>query len=201
MTDIILASKSPRRKKILEKTNLKFKILNSEFDESKINFNDFTPSSYALSLARKKCLNVSNINKNSLVIGADTVVIAKNKILNKPNNKKEAINHLKFLSNNSHEVYTGVSIILKSKKIELSFFEKTIVNFYKINEKEIIYYVENYKPYDKSGAYGIQDYSMIFVKNIEGCFNNVIGFPISKFYKLCSMNSTIYKIIESNKNG
>ena len=77
--------------------------------------------------------------------------------------------------------------------------KKTIVNFYKINEKEIIYYVENYKPYDKSGAYGIQDYSMIFVKNIEGCFNNVIGFPISKFYKLCSMNSTIYKIIESNK--
>ena len=201
MTDIILASKSPRRKKILEKTNLKFKILNSEFDESKINFNDFTPSSYAICLANKKCLNVSNINKNSLVIGADTVVIAKNKILNKPSNKEEAINHLKFLSNNSHEVYTGVSIILESKKIKLSFFEKTIVNFYKINEKEIIYYVENYKPYDKSGAYGIQDYSMIFVKNIEGCFNNVIGFPVSKFYKLCSMNSTIYKIIESNKNG
>ena len=201
MTDIILASKSPRRKKILEKTNLKFKILNSEFDESKINFNDFNPPSYAICLANKKCLNVSNINKNSLVIGADTVVIAKNKILNKPSNKEEAINHLKFLSNNSHEVYTGVSIILESKKIELSFFEKTIVNFYKINEKEIIYYVENYKPYDKSGAYGIQDYSMVFVKNIEGCFNNVIGFPVSKFYKLCSMNSTIYKIIESNKNG
>ena len=83
--------------------------------------------------------------------------------------------------------------------IEIDFHDRTYVTFYEISNQYIHYYVDNYKPYDKAGAYGIQDWSMIFVKKINGCFNNVVGFPVSKFYKLASRHSTLNKIIQSNQ--
>ena len=198
--NIILASKSPRRKILLEKANLKFKILESNFCEKNNNLNHNRPSYYCRDLAKLKSIDVANNFTDSLVIGADTIVYKNGIIYNKPKNKSEAISHLKALSNDTHIVYTGVALIIKSKNIKLSFYEKTFVTFYKLNNSDINFYINKYKPYDKAGAYGIQDWSMIFVKGIKGCFNNVIGFPISKFYKLSTKHRVLNKVIKSNQN-
>jgi len=197
--DIILASKSPRRKFLLESINLSFKISKSNIDEKNVEINYNKPSEYCKNLSEKKCLNVANKFKKSLIIAADTIVYKKGTIYNKPNNRNEAIKYLKSLSNQTHIVYTGVSLIIKSKNIKINFYDKTYVTFYEISNQYIHYYVDNYKPYDKAGSYGIQDWSMIFVKKINGCFNNVVGFPVSKFYKLASRHSTLNKIIELNQ--
>ena len=127
------------------------------------------------------------------VIGADTIVVLNNKILNKPLNKKEAINHLNLLSDNKHIVYTGVSLINLSQNINKSFIEKTTVYFNKLNNNEINNYVTKFKPYDKAGGYAIQEYSNVFVKKINGCFYNVVGFPLPKFYKLLNSELKLIK--------
>jgi len=183
---IILASKSPRRIEILNKINLNFKAINSNYDESLIRINHKNPSNYCQMLATKKAKIVSDRFDDTFVIGADTIVYHKNKILGKPKNKQEAIFYLKLLSNSNHSVYTGITLINKNKKINKSFFDKTFVHFNKIYLKDIKYYINNYNPYDKAGSYGIQGWSSIFVKKINGCFYNVIGFPLPKFYKLFS---------------
>ena len=196
--DIVLASKSPRRKVLLEKANINFKIFDSRIDEKIIKFNG-NPTYYCKKLAEKKCIFVSKKFKKSLIIGADTIVYHNKIVLNKPKNKKEAISHLNTLSGKTHIVYTGVCLIIKEKNIKINFYDKTYVEFHKINDYYINHYIDNYKPYDKAGSYGIQDWSMIFVKRINGCFNNVVGFPVSKFYKLASENKVINKIIKLNK--
>ena len=197
--NIILASKSPRRKFLLKQSNLNFKISKSNIDEKNIKINYNQPSKYCQKLAEKKCIDVANNFEQSLIIGADTIVYHGGNIYNKPNNRNEAIYHLKSLSNQTHVVYTGVSLIIKSKNIKINFYDKTYVTFYKLNNQHIDYYIDKYKPYDKAGSYGIQDWSMIFVKKINGCFNNVVGFPISKFYKLTNEHSTLNQIIRSNQ--
>jgi septum formation protein len=138
-----------------------------------------------------KCKNIANKYNNSVVIGADTIVFFKKKIYNKPKNKKDAIKQLNSLSNNTHIVYTGVSIISKIKKIDILFYDKTYVTFNKLQKTDIKHYINLYNPMDKSGSYGIQDWSAVFVKKINGCYNNVIGFPLSKFYKLSIENKLI----------
>ena len=136
---------------------------------------------------------VSKKFPNHYVIGADTIVVLNNKILNKPLNKKEAINHLNLLSDNKHIVYTGVSLINLSQNIKKSFIEKTTVYFNKLNNNEINNYVTKFKPYDKAGGYAIQEYSNVFVKKINGCFYNVVGFPLPKFYKLLNSELKLIK--------
>ena len=197
--DIILASESPRRKFLLETINLAFKISKPDIDEKNVKINHNKPSEYCKKLSEKKCLNVASKFKKSLIIAADTIVYNKKNIYNKPNNRNEAVKYLKSLSNQTHIVYTGVSLMIKSKNIKINFYDKTYVTFYEISNQSIHYYVDNYKPYDKAGSYGIQDWSMIFVKKLNGCFNNVVGFPVSKFYKLASRHSTLNKIIQSNQ--
>ena len=196
--DIILASKSPRRKKLLEEMNLKFNVISSSFNESKVSISHKSPHKYCMKLAEYKCKSVSKDHLDTLVIGSDTIVYHNKKILNKPKNKNEAEMHLRLLSDSTHTVYTGVFAHIKSKNIALGFYDKTYVTFYKLNEKDISYYINYFKPYDKAGSYGIQDWSMVFVKKINGCFNNVVGFPVSKFFKLGLSNDTINKIIKSN---
>ena len=192
--DIILASKSQRRIELLKKINLKFKSIDSKLDELSIQKKHDNPKIYCSKLAFKKAKIVSSKSKESLVIGADTIVYNNRRILEKPINKKEAIEHLKSLSNNTHKVYTAVHILNKSKNINKSFIEETKVTFYNLEKKEINYYIDCYKPYDKAGSYGIQDWSSIFVKKIEGCFYNVVGFPLPKFYKLFT------KILKNKSN-
>jgi septum formation protein len=195
MTDIILASKSPRRKELLEKINLKFKIIESKYIEKKALISQ---DKYCIEMAHNKALDVAKNYNNSLIIGADTIVSFKNKILGKPKNMKEAKKYLKLLSNNTHNVYTGVSLLIVSKNINLSFFEKTEVTFNNLNNKDIDYYIDSFKPMDKAGAYGIQDAGSIMIKKINGCFYNVVGFPLSKFYKLASGKKIINNIIKLN---
>ena len=187
----ILASKSPRRKEILKKINLNFKIYSSELNEKNVVNNYKYSSSYCKNLAIKKATLVSNNFPENYVFGADTIVIYKNIILNKPKNRKEAFNHLNLLNNSKHTVYTGVALINKSKKIKKSFIDKTEVYFNKLTNKEINYYIDKYRPYDKAGSYAIQEYSNVFIKKINGCFYNVVGFPLSKFYKLLNKELNI----------
>ena len=198
--NIILASKSPRRKELLEKFNLKFKVIESLFDESTVETKNVDPQDYCLRLAKGKCEEVANKYKSSLVIGADTIVYYNDMILNKPANKKEAIEHLNILSANTHQVYTGVFLMVKEKDISLSFYEKTDVTFNHLDNNDIEYYTTHCNPYDKAGSYGIQDWSIIFVEKINGCFNNVVGFPVSKFYKLAMNHKIINQIIKNNSN-
>ena len=180
---IILASKSPRRKEILKKITNNFKVHPSNFDESSIPIND-NPEKYCKDLALYKAADISNKFPDKYIIGADTIVYCNNKILGKPKNNLDAKEHLLLLSNKEHIVYTAVALVNKSKKIKKSFIAKTNVLFYELNINDVNYYIENYKPFDKSGSYAIQDWSSIFVKKINGCFYNVVGFPLSKFHKL-----------------
>ena len=177
---IILASKSPRRKDLLNKVGLKFEIVDSKLDESLIPITE--PEKYCQKLAMLKAKSVLKEHPQDLILAADTIVCIDNKILEKPTNEQDAFNMLTLLSGRTHKVYTGVSIL--SKKINLNFTEETKVTFFDLSESEIKSYIKNNPPYDKSGSYGIQDDSLFFVKKIKGSYENVIGLPISKLYRL-----------------
>ena len=176
---LILASKSSRRKALLEKLKIDFKVIYSDLDESKITERD--PSLYCQKLAKMKAEIVLKKNPESTIIGADTIVCIDKKILEKPVDYNDAFKMLRLLSNKTHSVYTGISILTNYKKI--NFVEKTKVTFFQLNDREIEKYIINSKPYDKSGSYGIQDESMTFVKYINGNYENVIGLPISRVYR------------------
>ena len=189
---IILASASPRRKDILRMINLKFKVFPSNFNESSIPiYKD--PTKYCSKLAIEKAKVVSNKYPNSYIIGADTIVYCDKKILGKAKNYSEAIKHLKLLNNKRHDVYTAVSLVNKTNKIQKSFIDKTSVFFNKLSHSDIEYYVKKHNPFDKAGSYAIQDWSSVFVKKIDGCFYNVVGFPLAKFYKLFSKDLDLNK--------
>ena len=177
--NLILASKSERRSSLLKKLKIDFNIQDSKLDESKISIKN--PSKYCQILANMKAEIILNKNQNSIVIGADTIVEINQNILEKPNNYDEAYKMLKKLSGKTHSVFTGVSILSTSKKI--NFVEQTKVTFFKLNDNEIEKYILENKPFDKSGSYGIQDDSMLFVKSIKGNYENVIGLPLSKVYR------------------
>ncbi len=180
--DIILASKSPRRQQLLKEAHIPFRVVTKNFTEAFPATSN--PEKIVLKLCRLKANAFSDLltSPEKILITADTVVYAKNEILNKPADKKEAINMLEFLSGNAHDVYTGVCILTKKK--EKVFFEKTSVIFEKLLPDEIEYYVEKYKPYDKAGGYGIQEWiGLIGVKCIEGSYHNVVGMPVSALYK------------------
>ena len=179
MKKLILASSSPRRKEILKKLKFDFDVLSSSVDERyKLNL---SPKEIVKELSERKAKAISKKLPNSFVIGADTIVVIKNKILSKPNDKKDAFEMLNLLSNNYHYVLTGVCLITKKNNVIFNFVQITKVYFYKLEEELINRYIKTKSPYDKAGSYGIQDFSACFVKKIDGCFYNVVGFPISKF--------------------
>ena len=177
---IILASKSIRRKQLLNKVGIEFKIVNSKLNESLIPIS--APKQYCQKLAILKAKSVLKKYPEDLILAADTIVCIDDTILEKPINYDDAFNMLKLLSGRTHNVYTGVSIL--SKKIDLNFVEKTEVTFFDLLDHEIKFYIETNSPYDKSGSYGIQDGSFLFVEKIKGSYENVIGLPISKVYRL-----------------
>ncbi len=179
---IILASNSPRRRELLKMADFDFKVetvqnIDESFD------NDIEISELPIYLARKKQNAFKHLwtIKNNLVITSDTIVCLKNKILNKPLNKNEAFDMLMELSGQMHKVITGV--VLKSKNKEIEFAETTKVWFKKLTASQINYYIDNYKPFDKAGAYGIQEWiGMIGISKIEGSYFNVMGLPIDRIY-------------------
>ncbi len=176
----ILASKSSRRRNLLDKIGFIFSVVPSNYQED---FNgNIPPEALAESLARGKAMKVAKMYKNKIIIGADTVVSLNDKFYGKPKNSQESFEMLRSLSGKSHEVITGVSLILLGKNIDYTFNQRTIVTLTKITDKEILSYVRKFNPIDKAGSYGIQDGFSVFIKNIDGCYYNVMGFPLSKFF-------------------
>ncbi len=184
MSSLILASGSPRRKLLLEWAEIKFDIVVSDTDES-------YPSSMPVNevpvfIAKQKALAVQMIASKSeiykshtCIIAADTVVVLDNNIIGKPSDREDAINTLGKLSGKTHKVITGVCLLHENKMEQFS--ETTIVEFHELTNSQTEYYVDHYKPYDKAGAYAIQEWiGVIGIKSIQGDFYNVMGLPVSK---------------------
>jgi septum formation protein len=178
---IILASRSPRRQQLLHELGLKFDIVIKEYDE--IYPEDLGGEEIARYIAYEKAALFKNeLSDNEIVIAADTIVWCNNKVLGKPVNQKDAIAILKEISGNTHEVITGVAI--RSNSREITFSESTKVTFEVFSDEEIDYYITNYKPYDKAGAYGIQEWiGIIACSHIDGSYFNVVGLPVQRLYK------------------
>ncbi|MGO1470469.1 MAG: Maf family protein [Tissierella sp.] len=196
MNDIILASASQRRKDILEKYNLKFKIMESHIKETVSKYEG--PEELAMSLAFRKAYKISVENPNNIVIGADTVVYYKGKILSKPKDYDDALRMLNILSGNTHEVITGISLINLEKKIKIVDFEKTKVKFRQLDKDIIDTYVSTGEPFDKAGSYGIQGLGALLVDKIEGSYLSVVGLPLVKLDKILNKFFDI-SIINMNK--
>ncbi len=178
---IILASASPRRQTLLKQIGLNFTVHPSGVDEDSIRSN--SPADHVLSLSKKKAMEVAKNYNDAIVISADTIVVLNGEIINKPKDPNEAIQMLKKLSGKTHQVYTGFTIIDTKTGKSISDFEVTEVKFRDLSDEEIEEYVATGSPLDKAGAYGIQDdYGAVFVEKINGCFYNVVGFPLTKFY-------------------
>ncbi len=182
MTQLILASTSPRRKEILEKVNIPFKVMQPDVDESVFNGND--PESIVIELAKNKAMSVlKNISYNDIVLGVDTIVYVENMILGKPFDKNQARQMMQVLSNKTHLVISGVSLLSRNG-FEKTFAVKTQVEFLLIDENEINEYVNSDEPYDKAGGYAIQGLAAKFIKSINGCYYNVMGLPLSAVYSV-----------------
>lgn len=178
---LILASSSPRRQYLMREAGFTFTIERPLTDES------YPPelpvTQVARYLATKKAESFRTKIHDEVVLTADTVVILNDRILNKPDNRTEAINMLRQLSGKTHLVMTGVCILSAGK--EISFDDTTEVTFINLTEEEIIYYVDTHKPYDKAGAYGAQDFiGMVGIEKIHGSYFNVMGLPVHKVYHI-----------------
>ena len=178
----ILASSSPRRRELLLRLQTPFDIILPDVDESIIP-PDGSPETYCTALAELKANDISQHYPNNLVIGSDTIVVLDDQIMGKPEDKAMAQNMLETLSGKTHHVYTGVCLKWTDKNIHHLFAEITMVTFRELSEADINHYIESCPPYDKAGSYGIQDWSAVFVQEIKGCYDNVVGFPISRFYE------------------
>lgn len=183
---LILASASPRRKKLVHYFGLPFQVRPSMVDE-KIN-EDLPPLTIAQHLALRKARDIARSHPHALVIGADTIVVHRQNILGKPETREQATEMLHSLSNTTHEVITGVALVktdLKGQKVnEITFAESTRVSFGDLEEAAIEKYVESGQPMDKAGSYGIQDnWGAIFVKKIEGDYYNIVGLPVHQLYR------------------
>jgi len=178
---VILASQSPRRQELLKGVGVDFKVLVKEgIDED---FDLHMPFvEVAAFLARKKASEYAHeLAENVIIITADTIVCNENNILNKPADRADAVRMLECLSGKQHQVITGVCI--KSFNMESCFSAESTVFFKELEPYEIEYYVDNYKPYDKAGGYGIQEWiGYIGITRIEGSYFNVMGFPIQMVY-------------------
>jgi len=181
---ILLASQSPRRKFLIGELGFPFETISNR-DVEEVFPPNLKREEIALFLAELKANAYKDllIDNKTIIITADTIVWLENEILHKPKDKADAVNILKKLSGKMHEVITGVSICSKQKNN--TFCSITKVYFENLKDEEIEHYLENYKPYDKAGAYGVQEWiGYIGVKKIEGSFFNVMGLPIQKVYKV-----------------
>jgi len=177
---LILASKSPRRKQLLEEAGFEFEIRTQNIAEDFPQ--EMSPELVPIFLAEKKALGVSIMDSNEMIIASDTIVEAGGEILGKPESPSEAEMMLLKLSGITHRVITGVC--LRTNSFTHSFAEETEVTFKELSKEEIRHYILNFKPFDKAGAYGIQEWiGLIGVSRINGCYFNVVGFPVARFFK------------------
>lgn len=177
---LILASSSPRRQYLMKEAGFQFRIEKPEVEETWPD--DLPLHQVARYLAEKKAEFFRPFMKEEIIVAADTVVIINDNIVNKPGDRAEAIEMLSRLSGQTHLVMTGVCII--SREREESFDDTTRVTFQQLTREEIEHYVDNYKPYDKAGAYGAQDWiGMVAIRGIEGSYFNVMGLPVHLVYQ------------------
>jgi len=183
--NLILASSSPRRKKLLENLGFQFEVISPNIDED-VFPEHLQPKEIAIFLSLQKAKNIAqNISSNKIVISADTIVVLNNEILNKPIDYADAKQILQKLSNNTHIVYTGVTVINTTTAKIISEVKATEVTFRKLENEEIDFYIKSGSPMDKAGAYGIQDdFGAIFVKEIKGCYYNIVGLPLEMLYQM-----------------
>jgi septum formation protein len=180
---LILASASPRRKEILASAGLNFEVCPSAIDEAPLAGE--RPEDYARRVARDKALSVAaQTPAGSLVLGADTIVVADEEILGKPRDAADAARMLRILSGVSHQVITGVCIVRAPAELIALRHETTAVTFRDLDDDEISNYVASGEPLDKAGAYGIQGLASKFVTRVEGCYFNVVGLPVALVYEL-----------------
>lgn len=178
MNPIVLASGSPRRKQLLEWAEITFEVLVSNTEE------DFPPhlpiAEVPIHIARNKALAVQQqLSTDRVVLAADTIVVLGDHILGKPVHREEAISMLLALQGSRHEVITGV--VIRKGQLEHAFSDSTIVDFHSLSESEIEHYVDRYKPFDKAGAYAIQEWiGVVGIRAVQGDFYNVMGLPVSR---------------------
>ena len=187
--DIILASSSPRRKKILEKLGYNFIIKVPNINED--NTSKLNPIDYVIDVSMRKGLKVHQQYQNDYVISGDTIVEFQNKIIGKPSSNQDAFEVLSLLSGRSHYVISALSLTYNDNQITI--FDSTKVSFKTLKKDEIKNYINNYDVLDKAGSYNIEDAEKYFIKNIDGCYNNIVGFPEQKFLK-----SEIKRILDKN---
>lgn len=180
---VILASASPRRKQILELAGIAFTVQPSNYHEPEDEH--AKPEILVQNHAKFKALDIIQNNKNAWIIGADTVVVKDSEILEKPKDYNDARKMLNTLSGATHRVFTGYCILNSQNGKLITDVEITNVTFHRLTQTTINFYIKHYRPFDKAGSYGIQDFSAVFVKKIDGCFYNVVGFPIAHFTQSC----------------
>ena len=178
---LLLASKSPRRRELLSQLGFEVKYISIEVDEHLSS--PLPPSEVAEHLACRKAVAYTGpLAEGDILVTADTVVVHGNNVMGKPANRGEAISMLRELSGQRHTVYTGVC--LRSATKSVSFTESTDVYFNNMSDEDIAYYVDNYRPFDKAGAYGIQEWiGMVGIGRIDGCYYNVVGLPVPRLYE------------------
>lgn len=178
---LILASKSPRRRELLASMGIPLSFVDIVVDEY---LNKRVPTKeIAENIAKKKSesFDINQLLPNQVLVTADTIVICDDQVLGKPHDRNEAVQMLKGLSGKWHDVCTGVCLTTLNRKH--SFTETSRVHVCTLNDEEIGYYVDNYRPYDKAGSYGIQEwFGLIAIDRIEGCYYNVMGLPTSRLY-------------------
>lgn len=185
MSKIILASASPRRKELLAKAGISFTVIPAAGEEKRTSEN---PGEAVQQLARDKAewvaRSLAECEEGTLVIGSDTIVVFENRILGKPKDRRDAAETLEKLQGNTHQVYTGVTVLERKagKWVEHTFFESTDVTFYPVSREEIQDYIATGEPMDKAGSYGIQGLFGIYVKGICGDYNNVVGLPVARLF-------------------
>ncbi|HSF45786.1 MAG TPA: Maf family nucleotide pyrophosphatase [Chitinophagaceae bacterium] len=183
MKKVVLASQSPRRRQLLEWAEIQFDVMSRETDESWPE--GMSVEEIPIHISREKARAVRSLDLfqryegNVPVIAADTIVVLDNQVMGKPQDREQAINMLKALSGRRHRVITGVVIMSDDK--EIAFADITEVEFHQIDEADLVYYVDKYEPFDKAGAYAIQEWiGVVGVKSVTGDFYNVMGLPVSR---------------------
>lgn len=183
MRQIILASKSPRRKELLEQIGLTFTMIPA-CGEEHIHTDDPVEAVKELSMQKAREIGMQQTG-DVLIIGADTIVVHEGRILGKPSDPQDAAAMLAMLQGDTHSVFTGVTLLCgpDGSRTSVTFAEETKVSFYPMSDEEISWYAGTGEPLDKAGAYGIQGLAAVFVRGIEGDYQNVVGLPVARIYQ------------------
>lgn len=193
---LVLASTSPRRQQLLKRLGIPFDVVPPEHEEQLRPAE--TPEAGCRRLADEKAQSVARQRPHDLVVGADTIVILGHEVLGKPADLDDARRMLQTLSGQTHLVKTAVALVSTDRQHHSGFVETTEVTFHPLREDDIQRYLDIDPPLDKAGAYGIQDWSGVFVHRVSGCYHNVVGFPLAHFYRHLQATSLWSEILTRN---